>query len=90
MADSTTINVYASDSTTLRVSSGDATTVTTRNAEATILNAIAASISVPENNLSDDTPLELSDTGSAGTSLFAARADHRHPSTGMSLNGGNF
>jgi len=39
---------------------------------------------------SSDIPLELSNTGSAGTSLLASRADHRHPSTGMFLNGGNY
>ena len=55
------------------------------------MQAAPATISLDSSiQLSSDTPLELSNTGSAGTSLLASRADHRHPSTGMFLNGGNF
>lgn len=68
----------------------ESTVITITSGEATVLTATPATITVPTANLSDDTPLELANTGSAGVSLLASRSDHRHPSTGMFINGGNF
>jgi hypothetical protein len=91
LGDSTSLSVSNSDVTSLSISNTATTAVTVSNADSTLISAAAASISVPVYvNLSDDTPLELANTGSAGTSLFAARSDHVHPSTGMYISGGNF
>lgn len=89
--DTTSLSVDSSDVTSLSVSNTVTTAVTVTNADATLLSAAAATINVPVYvNLSDDVPQELANTGLAGTSTFAARADHVHPSTGMFINGGNF
>lgn len=78
-AEATTLTVIASESTVVTIS------------DSTVLTASSATITLPTLiNLSDSIPLELSDTGSAGTSTLAARSDHRHPSTGMTITGGNF
>lgn len=88
---STTVSISNAQSTAVSVVNAQSTAVTYRNAEATVLQAAPATINLGASvQLSSDAPLELSNTGSAGTSLLASRADHRHPSTGMFLNGGNF
>jgi hypothetical protein len=79
------------ESTIVNVGSNDVTTISVSSNESTILVAAAATVNIPTAvNLSDDTPLELANVGSSGVSLLAARADHVHPSTGASFNGGNF
>jgi len=79
------------EATSITVSSGDSTTLTVSSGQATVLNSASTAINVPVYvNLSNNTPAELSNTGSAGTSIFASRADHSHPLTGATFNGGNF
>jgi hypothetical protein len=71
--------------------SAESTILSVGSSDTTILVAAPATMNIPNPiNLSDYIPLELADVGSAGVSLFAARADHVHPTTGASFNGGNF
>jgi hypothetical protein len=78
------------DITVVQVTTSDAT-VLSEITDVTILVAAPATLVLPDTiELSDDDPLELANTASAGTSAYAARADHRHPTTGMFINGGNF
>lgn len=90
-AEATSLSVDGTETTTLSISNADTTAISVVNSESTLLTAAAATINVPvTQNLSDLVPLELANTGSVGTSILAARADHIHPSTGMFINGGNF
>lgn len=90
-AEVTTITVVVGDSTTLVVSNGDSTALTISNADSTVINSASATANMPVYvNLSDDIPEQLSNTGSAGTSILASRADHSHPLIGATFNGGNF
>jgi len=87
----TTVRVTSGDSTIISVASGESTVLNVSNSASSILVATPATISMPTYvNLSDDIPQELANVGSAGVSLFAARADHVHPTTGALFNGGNF
>lgn len=79
--------------------SAEATVIQINNPSTTIVNnnystVITASTAIANMpvyvNLSNDTPEELTNTGSAGTSVLASRADHSHPLTGATFNGGNF
>lgn len=88
-AQTTTITISPEDATTLSVTANTSTVITYSNIETTILTAAPATIGLGV-QFSDDTPLELANTGVAGVSSLASRSDHRHPSTGMFLNGGNF
>lgn len=94
--DTTTVIIKPQDSTILTVASSDITVIqpaanVPSNREVTILNTSSATITVPSTiQLSDAIPLTPLETGSAGTSLQAARADHIHPILDMNLNGGNF
>lgn len=94
--DTTTVIIRPQDSTILNVASSDVTIIqpaanVASNHEITILNTSAATITVPSSiQLSDSIPLTPLETGSAGTSIYAARADHIHPILDMGLNGGNF
>lgn len=94
--DITTLTVIGSDSTTLTVSTGDITIVQTGvntglNSEITILNTSSATLTVPASlQFSDSIPSELSNIGSAGVAITASRSDHVHPSTGHTVNGGNY
>ena len=94
--DITTLTVNGNDTTTLTVASNDVTIIqsgpdSTAHTEVTILNVSSATISVPANlQFSDATPAELANTGSAGVAITASRSDHVHPSTGHTVNGGNY
>lgn len=88
-AESTTITISPEDATSLTVVGSTSTVISYSNVETTILNAAPATIGLGV-QFSNDLPLELANTGIAGTSTLASRSDHRHPSTGMFLNGGNF
>lgn len=95
-ADLTTLTIRNNDITSLTVTSSDVTIIqsgnnTTTNRDVTILNTSSATISLPASlQLGNLIPTELSEIGSAGTAQTASRSDHVHPSTGMTLNGGNF
>lgn len=94
--DVTTLRLTSPDVTVLTVSSNDVTVVreantASNNSEVTVLNASAATLTVPASiQFSSDVPLGLTEFGSAGVALTASRSDHRHPTDGMLLNGGNF
>ena len=90
-AEVTTVTVTVGESTILTVGATDVTVLTYSNEQATVIQSASATANLPVYvNLSDAIPAELSNTGSAGTSLLAARADHSHPLTGATFNGGNF
>lgn len=87
----TTVTVSPSDSSILRLVNNQSTIISLINSDTTILQAAPAIIALGQSLLlSNDTPLELSETGSSGISNTVSRSDHVHPSTGMLLNGGNF
>lgn len=90
MSDITVVQVSLGDVTNVIVNPQDVSNVIVRNQDVSILQATSATITLSDVQLSDDAPLELANTASAGTSGRAARSDHRHPSTGMYLDGGNF
>jgi hypothetical protein len=90
-AEVTTITVTTGDATILTVSPEQSTIVSVSNASSTVINAAQAVANMPVYvNLSNDIPQQLSNTGSAGVSILASRADHSHPLTGATFNGGNF
>jgi hypothetical protein len=90
-AEVTSITVVSGDSTTLVVSTEQSTILNVSNSSATVINAATAVANMPVYvNLSNDIPEQLSNTGSAGVSILAARADHSHPLIGATFNGGNF
>lgn len=90
-AEVTTVVITTGDSTTLVVSEAEATAITISNASSTVINAASAVANMPVYvNLSNDIPQQLSNTGSAGSSILASRADHSHPLIGATFNGGNF
>ena len=89
--ESTIVSVVTSESTVVTISNTESSILNTSNAESTILTAAPSTITLPTiANFSDEDPLELADSASAGVSNFASRADHQHPTTGMTLSGGNF
>lgn len=90
-ADITTLTVIGNQATNLRVSSSDVTVINTVD-DITILNAVSATITIPnEIELSNATPQEISsEVGSPGVSMSAARADHVHSAANLIVNGGNF
>lgn len=95
-ADVTTLTIRGNDITSLTVTSSDITIIqtgtnTTTNRDVTILNTSSATITVPASlQLSNAIPTELANTGTAGVALTVSRSDHVHPSTGHTVNGGNF
>jgi hypothetical protein len=90
MSDITVLQVTQGDVTNIIVRPHDISHLVVRNQDISILQAAPATITVSDIQLSDDDPLELANTAFSGTSTKAARSDHRHPSTGMYLDGGNF
>jgi len=94
--DLTTLTIIGNDSTILTVATNDVTIIqsgsnTSANSEITILNTSSATITVPANlQFSNSIPTELANTGSAGVAITASRSDHVHPSTGHTVNGGNY
>lgn len=88
--------LLSTDTSIVTVSSGEVTVVqltsnNTTTGDITVLNTSSATITIPATiNFSDTIPLELANVGSSGTSVLAARSDHIHPSTGMTVNGGNY
>lgn len=88
-ADITTLTIIANQATNLYIG-GDKTDVTVAT-DITIFNATSATINVPSDiQLSNATPSEISDVGSAGVANTAARSDHVHSAVNLILNGGNF
>lgn len=94
--DLTTLTIIGNDSTILTVATNDVTIIqsgsnTSANSEITILNTSSATITVPSSlQFSDSTPTELANIGSAGVAITVSRSDHVHPSTGHTVNGGNY
>ena len=94
--DITTLTIIGNDCTTLTVTTNDVTIIqtgsnTSLNSEITILNASSATLTVPASlQFSDSIPTELANTGSSGVAITASRSDHVHPSTGHTVNGGNY
>jgi len=94
--DITTLTIVGNDSTILTVSSNDVTIIqsgtnTSTNSEITILNTSSATLTVPASlQFSDSIPTELANIGSSGVAITASRSDHVHPSTGHTVNGGNY
>jgi hypothetical protein len=87
----TTITVSPSDSSVITLVENQSTVISVTNTDTTVLQAAPAIIALGQTLiLSNDIPLELAETGSAGISNTVSRSDHVHPSTGMLLNGGNF
>ena len=88
--------LLATDTSIVTVSSNEVTVVqlmsnNSQTSDITVLNTSSATITVPTTiSFSDSIPLELANVGSSGSSLLAARSDHIHPSTGMTMNGGNY
>jgi hypothetical protein len=84
------------DVTSVVVSSGEVTIVqlisnTSTTSDITVLNTSSATLTLPATvSFTNDIPTELANVGSSGTALTAARSDHVHPSTGMTVNGGNY
>lgn len=89
--ESTIINVITSESTILTIANSESTILSTSNIDSTSIYGAQTTITLPTiANFSDEDPLGLAENASAGVSNFASRADHRHPTTGMTLTGGNF
>ena len=88
--------LLSTDTSVVTVSSGEVTVVqlmsnSSASGDITVLNTSSATITIPATiSFSDTIPLELANVGSVGTSVLAARSDHVHPSTGMTVNGGNY
>ncbi len=88
--------LLSTDTSIVTVSSNEVTVVqlmsnNSQTSDITVLNTSSATITVPTTiSFSDSIPLELANVGSSGSSLLAARSDHIHPSTGMTMNGGNY
>jgi len=84
------------DVTSVTVATGEVTVVqlmsnSSATGDITVLNTSSATITLPASvSFSSDIPAELANVGSPGTAVTAARSDHVHPSTGMTVNGGNY
>ena len=88
--------LLSTDTSIVTVSSGEVSVVqlmsnNSQTGDITVLNTSSATITLPTTiSFSDSIPLELANVGSSGSSTLAARSDHIHPSTGMTMNGGNY
>lgn len=88
--------LLSTDTSIVTVSSNEVTVVqlmsnNSQTSDITVLNTSSATITLPTTiSFSESIPLELANVGSSGSSLLAARSDHIHPSTGMTMNGGNY
>lgn len=99
VVDGQDVSILTSDTydvTSVTVSSGEITVVqlmsnSSATGDITVLNTSSATITLPVSiSFSDVIPMELANVGSVGSAVTAARSDHVHPSTGMTVNGGNY
>lgn len=88
--------LLSTDTSIVTVSSGEVTVVqlmsnNSQTGDITVLNTSSATITIPVTiDFSNSIPLELANVGSSGNSSLVSRSDHVHPSTGMTMNGGNY
>jgi len=79
------------DITTLQVKSGDVTDINIISNEVTNLIGTPATITLERIlTMSDEQPLDIARTPSAGVLELASRADHIHSAAGLLLDGGNY
>lgn len=96
--DITTVQVTSSDITSLSISTdvsnvtvaSEITAVTVQTNDTTILTQSSGTINLASLSLATVEPEVIARTGSVGTSLLAARADHVHSAADLLVDGGNY
>jgi len=96
-AESTTVRVTTGDITALTISNAssnlvvasDITSVTVQQSATSVLNAVPATIAMP-NAFATSAPSDVARSSSVGVSSLAARADHVHSAANLLMDGGNY